>query len=442
MSKKVNRIIIKNLNRLNARYLTPNNKWNLIVPHRELKINKNFVKIKFSKKSGITAIKLTYPFRIDKKTAYIFGLVLGSAIKRKDRLTLNVDPRQIPKLVNFCKQLNVTVTPKYKIIKKRYKNRYKNFYNRIFQNAEIHLPSPVYQYLKVLGLNLYQPKIPSYFTPKLKHYVISGYLNSKKITLVHHSTAPLRQFVLINAKSEPYKKDFANIFIQKIYRDLQFHSVKANITHYKYHSIIKIHSRSIPRLMKKYHIRRPQIRYSGKFIGLLHKYPHIVKTINLYQLNSFQLSILEVAFYHFFNRKCREVEYTRFEEVFSCSSNKIRKCLYEFQERGLLQYFAKGKKEFVKPTFLCFKYTEDIIKEKLNSLKATFGREQAYFFMCKKCGQGIDYLSAMEGGFFSCPYCQSKQLEEYSEKKLKRSLKAYQGQLLQFKKSYEVMCRA
>ena len=27
---------------------------------------------------------------------------------------------------------------------------------------------------------------------------------------------------------------------------------------------------------------------------------------------------------------------------------RIRKCLYKFQEMGLLQYFAKGRKEFVR----------------------------------------------------------------------------------------------
>ncbi len=440
MKKKINRIIIKNLNKVNARYLTPDNKWNLIVPHRNLKIDNDFVKIKFSKKMGVESINLSYPFKINKLTAYIFGLVLGSAVKRKDRLTLNVDPRQVPKLLNFCRQLKVA--PEYKIIKKRYKNRYKNFYNRIFQNAVVHLPSPVYQYLKALGLNLYQPKIPSYFTPKFDHYVISGYLNSKKASLIHHSTTPLRQLILVNAKSKPYKRDFAKSFMQQIYQDLKFHSIKANIRNYKYHSIIKIKSRSITHLIKKYHIRRPQIRYSGKFLGLLHKYPHLKTTINLYGLTSFQLSVLEIAFYHFFNRKNREVEYTRFEEMFSCSSNRIRKCLYEFQAMGLLQYFAKGRKEFVKPTFLCFKYAEDVMREKLTSLKDAVGKGEAYIFVCKVCGKGIDYLSAMEGGSFSCPNCRSERLEQYSGEKIKRSLSAYHGQLSQFRNSYEVMCRA
>ena len=106
------------------------------------------------------------------------------------------------------------------------KKRNKNVYNRFFQNAIVHLPTPVYQYLKALGLNLYQPRIPSYFTPKYRHYVISGYLNSKKTSLIHHSTTPLRQLVLVKVKSEPCKKDFAKLFIRQIYRDLKYHSLK------------------------------------------------------------------------------------------------------------------------------------------------------------------------------------------------------------------------
>ncbi|MFX0140495.1 MAG: hypothetical protein ACFFDN_43045 [Candidatus Hodarchaeota archaeon] len=440
MSKKINRIIIKNLNRLNARYLTPENKYYLIVPHRSLKIGKDYVKIKFSKKKGIKAIRLNYPFRINKTVAYIFGLVLGSAVKRKDRLILNVDPRQVPKIINFCKQLNVS--PKYKIINKRRKKRNKNYYNRYFQNAIVHLPSPVYQYLQALGLNLFHSRIPSYFPPKFRHFVISGYLNSKKTSLIHHSTTPLNQSVLISAKSKPYKKDYAKKFIRQIYKDLKYHSIRATIENRKFHSIIRIKSRSIARLIKKFHIRRPQIRYSGKFISLLKKYPHLLRTINLYGLNSFQLSVLEIAFYHFFKRNCREIEYTRFEKMFSCSSNKIRKCLYEFQETGLIQYFAKGKKEFLKPTFLCFKYAKDLIEDKLSSLKGRSNSKGEYIFICKDCGRGVDYISAMEGGFFSCPDCQSTKLEQYSEKKLKRSMNSHHGQLTQFNKSLEVMCCA
>ncbi|MHA1377995.1 MAG: hypothetical protein ACTSRG_06400 [Candidatus Helarchaeota archaeon] len=437
---RLNYVIMAKLNKQKAWYNTSENDWNLIMPHREIKTSKRTIRVKFSKTKGTKSIVLSHPFQISKLTAYMYGLILGSAIKKKDCLILRTDIRNLLKVNSFCRQFQIT--PKIIEILKRYKKRGKNTCGRYFKEVVIYFPPPIHHYMKALGLNLFRPKIPSYFAPILKHLVIQGYLNSKSTKLVHHSTKPLIQWIEIKASSESIRVDYAKNFILQINEALRDHSIITELKIEQYNSKITVKNGNIANILKAYHIRRPQIRYSGKFIDLMKKYPHIRKTVNRYNLNSFQLTILEIAFYYFYKRNSDEVEYSRFDEILCTSSNAIRKVLYDFQNWGIIQYFAKGKKEFIRPTYLCFKYTEEKLKRKIDELKRYTNQDTEIKFLCPNCGASVTYAEAILGKSFSCPHCNSFHLENYSNDKLERSLNNYKGQLNQFRISLEMMCYA
>lgn len=337
MERDLNQIITERLNNCRARYLTPNNKWNLIFPHCPIKVNDDYINIRFSKYNWAGVMRVSYPFQISDVTAYMFGLILGSARRQKNSLILSVDTEHIAKIEDFCNQFNVT--PKIVKINTKSENCYNKDYNRYFNWAMAYIPNSIFQYMKSLGLNIYKPKIPTYFTPHQKHLVISGYLNSKKTVLLHHCTSSLYLKVQIHIRSQAVQNHSVTDFGLQILNDLKKYTIISKLEKNKFDSIITVSHANIPKFQEQFNILRPQIKIRAKFIERCQKNPHITRTINLYKFNTLQLTILEIAFYYFYQKKTSEIAYTHFEELLTCDSDTIKKCLIDFQEKELLGLF-------------------------------------------------------------------------------------------------------
>lgn len=95
------------------------------------------------------------------------------------------------------------------------------------------------------------------------------------------------------------------------------------------------------------------------------------------------------------------IEYTVIQENVLSSSNNLRRELYMLEEQGFINYFARGKKEFIR---VVSGYKHKIDQEVFQ--KVPTGKEEI-LFQCNDCLSRFGYLEAWGESGFCCPTCQS-----------------------------------
>ncbi|NHI93769.1 MAG: hypothetical protein EAX96_14880 [Candidatus Lokiarchaeota archaeon] len=366
-------------------------------------------KLKFYKNSNERLIlhKLT----LTKLDAFIWGLLLGSSRTNGNQKIMTVRKETRLYIQQFCKQHEIPF--RWERAKLRRKGTHKAYSNRYQVKYVVKLPPIIYRFFKILGLNLKNPNIPSYFSEDLKIELVKGYLHSQKCSLtVRNRVYKYPRFII---KSKYLKRDGMQCrFIDEMRELLVNYGIKTNkiivkrptgTCNYLYVDSIK----NLLHLIELFELNTLRIQAYLMIRKLRQQDRDFnIKTIDLSELSLFILGLCYLYSDQSNDARNHQVlEYTIFENHLSTSSNNIRRALYHLEEAGFINYFARGKKEFVR---VISGYKQKVIKEDLDLV---INISQELSFQCQHCDQQLGYLEAWHKDGFYCPECHSTDLEAY-----------------------------
>ncbi|MHA1379364.1 MAG: hypothetical protein ACTSRG_13365, partial [Candidatus Helarchaeota archaeon] len=307
------------------------------------------------------------------------------------------------------------------------------------------IPKVIYKYMKCIGLNLFYPQIPNFFNSEQKKMLISGYLNSNRSIIVQCGIKRcLKEKICVYTSSKGNKRknnqSYAKQFAKEMFSILENNGVSANLKHEELRSTLTIFKKYIPKLVERFNISKSHILYRAKLIKLCEKYPHIIRTLNFQNLNSYKLNILAIVFSLFYTENKTEVEFTKLEDELNMSNNEIRKYLYELQNNGLV-HFSKNdiNKDFIRPSITGFLMVQNKITNKIKSLNNILTQQGMLHFRCMNCYTINEYLNIVnEDRNFVCPICGGNEFLEYSAKEIKKSYSKQMSNLNRFNNSLDI----
>ncbi|MHA1301583.1 MAG: hypothetical protein ACTSO9_19355, partial [Candidatus Helarchaeota archaeon] len=394
--------------------------WVKIGSNAECIKNKK-VKLNFSTRGKPEVLELSTPFKITDITAYMFGLALGSGVKRKYELTLKVDVNQLIIIKSFCNQFNMDV--EFDSVRRaRKKVGAEQPKKWLFKKYNVKIPRVVYKYMKCLGLDMFRPKIPNFFNEKQRKLLLSGYFNSKKTFLRHHSSTPINERIFIVANSnKSIRIDYAKSFAKEILTQLEDAGFNPKLKSERCRSEIIISRNEIPILVEQFKIVKPQIFYRCNLIRLCEQFPHLCRSLNIHKLNSFDLNILAITYHYFYNEKKSEIAFTKLEDELNITNNEIRKCLYELHKKGLIYYYKNNiNKDYLRPAITGFIKIKNKFANQIQQLKKLLSQTGGLYFRCENCYQVYESLNLInENKNFECPNCNKSNFSEFPLEKLR-----------------------
>jgi transcription initiation factor IIE alpha subunit len=396
-------------------------------------IAKNKVMLNFGTKQRPEKIELDVPLQVDNTLAYMFGLFLGSGLRRNYELSVIVGINQLMEIKNFCRQYGLGVD--YELMSRPRKkvgaDRPKKY---VFKRYVVKVPPIIYKYLKCLGLDLFHPKLPDYLEPSLKRAVLSGYLNSKKTIFVQVSNNPVREKIVISTDSARSRVDFAKKLAKEFHAILLESGITPYIKHNKYHSELTILRKDILHLVDSFGIKKSHIFFRASLIKLCTQHPHLGTFLDRLNFDSYKMNVASIVFHYLYVAKLSQIPFTRLEDELSITNNDIRMALYELQEQRLISYFKNDvNKDFIAPkSHGFFQLQEELGVEVKNAKKALTN----IYFRCSDCNQVSEYLKlANSADSFRCPGCGCTHLLELSTFNKKYIVTKRENLLAQYKES-------
>ena len=377
--------------------------WGKRIDHKER------YELKFYKNSNQKIIRQElYLNRLD---AFTWGLLLGSIRwNEKSRQRLAVVRKDcLPILRKFFAQNGLSFKWKRRIIRKR---GYGAKYSKRFQVKYLVIIPPVaHQFFKALGLNIENANIPKFLPKELQIEVLKGYLHSKKCSMTIKNGNWICPRFVIRSK-HPNMKTQGKFLkdIQNLLKELGINSCAMRVKR-KDNSWNKLYIYNLKNLMKlieTFELNSLKIKIFLEIIKLRQDLDFRLLEPQLSELSLFILGLCHLHFKESEDvRNAHVIEYTIVQENLATSSNNMRKELYLLDELGFINYFARGKKEFIRKSHRYKK--PDLNADRLNG-NVSKEHSQEIVFECNECGIHFGYLDAWVGSEFKCPTCSSSMI--------------------------------
>ena len=358
------------------------------------------LRYKGSKKLARQTIQLPSPLALTKGILYLWGLIAGSTIQRRNS-GICLDANQGPIVQAFADELGLTLKM---VAVRRHRQQYgaEHVVPNSYRKIKVTFPSIFLKFLQCLGYCPEDPSIPSWFSPSHRREWLEGYLNSSKLQCQiqkHESISPK----LTLYASEPLFGEIPEV--------LDHLGIGYYTYQYKGRNQIIIQRRaSLERLTQEFAIRRPKVCALLALLKKFQREPIIRLGLRKFRLTEFQLTLYGVAL----GARSKELEYTAFERIFACSSNTIRQNLYYFDKIGLVSYYEKeNHKEFFTLSNRYLARIEAIMQKEEAQLEMQlkYTDSNALSFHCKSCERIVGYAEAIGDHTFECPECHSKELQ-------------------------------
>ncbi len=388
-----NRLLINRLSKEKAKYYDINNdKWVRITPFLKNLTDNCDILINNQK------FKLQNP---DYDYGYFYGIAVGSSYSSNKQFILVIEPTQIPFIKKFSEKIGVKIELKKQ--EKKRKTYRKKFY-KYYQKFIVKFPNSFKKYLKCIGLNIQSPQILQGLSNEVKMGILSGLFSSKKAHYVFNNRqGGIREFLilrLLNSKIHSnIKKKFLKSFLNQI-KDILF---QLGIKSSDHHEGLLICGKSNLTLLFK-HFKPDKVKSlaMATILELRSIEKYYTTIINLYPLEEFDLTIWGYSLHCIYHNNNDKIPYTLLEQVFKVGSNEIRRTLYKLSELGILEYFARGRKEFISNSMRVINLTKKSLESKYNKLK---NNGDSIILECPNCLKTFNYLLYFENDDFKCPEC-------------------------------------
>ena len=332
---------------------------------------------------------------------YFFGLSIGSKYSCNKSFKIVIERTQLEFINKFTKEIGVI--PIIEEQKKKRKSYKKNFY-KYYRKTYVSFPYSFKRYLRAMGMFISCPKILPEFPDEMKLGIIAGLFDSRRAYYYFHNDQfGIHEYVklsILNSRSiTGMKLRYYKDFIEQIKKIL----LQLGIQTTSNEDGITISGKgNLTLLFKHFGYKKVKSIAMATLLELRSIESYYTTIINLYPLTEMDLTIWGYLLHNLYINYPERVAYSCLESVMKVGSQIVRQSLYKLHELGCINYFVRGKKEFISNSDRVIEKTKNALKDRYRTVVE---KSEDIYLKCPNCSEEFDYLSFFDKMDFRCPNC-------------------------------------